>query len=124
MIDRTELLEAALDSLPEGVALFGTEGEVIFWNQAAQGITGYAAMDVLAQTLPEGLELLQVEEIRNEAVPGGTTLPESRRAVVRAGFEAAELGGGAEDAEALALAVLESKLFNFLPHGAVVLGTQ
>ncbi len=84
MIDRTELLEAALDSLPDGVALFGTEGEVIFWNQAAQGITGYAAMDVLAQTLPKGLEPLLVEEIRNEAVPGGTTLPENRRAVVRA----------------------------------------
>ncbi|MGA2206414.1 MAG: diguanylate cyclase [Terracidiphilus sp.] len=83
MIDRTELLEAALDSLPEGVALFGAEGEVVFWNQAAQGITGYAAMDVLAQTLPEGLEPL-VEEIRNEAVPGGDMLPESRRAVVLA----------------------------------------
>ena len=48
MTDRNELLEAAFDSVPEGVALVGTEGEVVLWNQAAQGITGYAAIDVLA----------------------------------------------------------------------------
>jgi len=84
MIDRNEVLEAALDSMPEGVALLGTEGEVIFWNQAAQGITGYAAIDVLAQTLPKNLEPLLVEEIRNEVVPCGKTLPENRWALVRA----------------------------------------
>ena len=66
MADRTELLEAALDSLPEGIAVFGTEGEVIFWNQAAQGITGYAAMEVIAQPIPEGLEPLVLETNQGE----------------------------------------------------------
>ncbi len=65
MTDRTELLEAALDSLPDGIALVGAEGEVIFWNQAAQGITGYAAIDVLALPLPEGLKPLLFEEDQN-----------------------------------------------------------
>lgn len=69
MIDRNELLEAALDSLPEGVALIGMDYEVVFWNQAAQGITGYAAMDMLAQPLPEGLEALFDEARRRMRRP-------------------------------------------------------
>ena len=43
MTDRDELLEAAFDSVPEGIALLSAESEVVLWNQAAQGITGYAA---------------------------------------------------------------------------------
>ena len=35
------LLESALDSLPDGVSLFECEGGVVFWNQAAEAITGY-----------------------------------------------------------------------------------
>ncbi|MGA2886695.1 MAG: diguanylate cyclase [Terracidiphilus sp.] len=58
MSDRTELLEAALDSLPEGVALLSAEGLVLFWNRAAEAITGYAGMDMLARPAPEALELL------------------------------------------------------------------
>jgi len=42
MSDRTELLEAALDSLPEGVALADLEGRVAFWNHAAHAITDTA----------------------------------------------------------------------------------
>lgn len=41
MTDRMALLEAALDSLPDGVALLDCEGGVAFWNQAAEAITGY-----------------------------------------------------------------------------------
>ena len=82
MTDRTELLEAALDSLPDGMALVGAEGEVIFWNQAAQGITGYAAMEVLAQPLPEGLEGLLFEEGGNGVIHICVAPPEGRRALV------------------------------------------
>ena len=74
-----ELLEAAFDAVPEGVALVGTEGEVVLWNQAAQGITGYAAIDVVARPLPEGLEVL----LREEPADGGTA-GASGRALVRA----------------------------------------
>ena len=84
MTDRTELLEAALDSLPDGIAVFGTEGKVIFWNQAAQGITGYAAMELLAQPIPEGLEPLLLERNRNEDSRADAEQPEGRRALVHA----------------------------------------
>jgi len=60
MADHMELLEAALDSFPEGMGLFrGGEGEVVLWNQAAQGITGYAAIEVLGRQIPEDLEGLR-----------------------------------------------------------------
>lgn len=58
MTDRTELLESAFNSLPEGMGLFGGEDEVMFWNQAAQGITGYPAVELLGRQLPEYLEPL------------------------------------------------------------------
>lgn len=74
MTDRTELLEAALDSLRDGIAVFGAEGEVIFWNQAAQGITGYSAMELLAQPIPEGLEPLLRERNRDEDCRANTEM--------------------------------------------------
>jgi diguanylate cyclase (GGDEF)-like protein len=58
MTDRAEVLEAALDSLPEGIALLGENCTVAFWNQAAQAITGYAAMDILGRLAPEPLKPL------------------------------------------------------------------
>jgi len=84
MTDRNELLEAALDSVPEGVALVGTEGEVVLWNQAAQAITGYAAIDVLGRPLPEDLEALLLDEARNGDEALGPTAGDGRRALVRA----------------------------------------
>jgi PAS domain S-box-containing protein/diguanylate cyclase (GGDEF)-like protein len=58
MTDRTELLEAALNSLPEGVALLGEEGNVVFWSQAAEAITGYSGYDLLGRPIPEPLKPL------------------------------------------------------------------
>ncbi len=58
MAERTELLEAALDSLPEGIAVVGAEGLVVFWNQAAEAITGYAGMDLLGRPEPAALRML------------------------------------------------------------------
>jgi diguanylate cyclase (GGDEF)-like protein/PAS domain S-box-containing protein len=55
MTDRSELLEAALNSLPEGVALFAEEGIVVFWNQAAESITGHAGLDLLGRPAPVAL---------------------------------------------------------------------
>jgi diguanylate cyclase (GGDEF)-like protein/PAS domain S-box-containing protein len=61
MTDRTELFEAALDSIPEGIALLGAEGWVMFWNRAAEAITGYASVDLLARPIPEALEALLLD---------------------------------------------------------------
>ncbi len=58
MTDRTEILESALDILGDGIALIGVEGEVVFWNQAAAAITGYAGVDVVGRPAPETLEAL------------------------------------------------------------------
>jgi diguanylate cyclase (GGDEF)-like protein len=57
MADRTELLEAALDSLPEGIALIGAKGQVVLWNRVAEAITGYASADLLSRAVPEALAL-------------------------------------------------------------------
>jgi diguanylate cyclase (GGDEF)-like protein/PAS domain S-box-containing protein len=84
MADRTELLEAAFDSVPEGVGLLGEEDEVVLWNQAAQGITGYSAVELVARQLPEALKTLFPAE-RGENEPGspagvreGRTLRQAR----------------------------------------------
>ena len=58
MTDRTEVFEAALNSLSEGIALLGEEGGVIFWNQAAEAITGHAALDLLGRPAPGALKPL------------------------------------------------------------------
>ncbi len=39
MTDRAELLEAALDSFPEGIALLDLERTVLLWNPSAETIT-------------------------------------------------------------------------------------
>jgi diguanylate cyclase (GGDEF)-like protein/PAS domain S-box-containing protein len=64
MTDRTELIEAALDSLPEGIALLGDRGEVMFWNRAAEAISGYASVELLTRPIPEGLEELLLDGTR------------------------------------------------------------
>jgi diguanylate cyclase (GGDEF)-like protein len=61
MTDRAELLEATLDSLPEGVALLGEDCHVVFWNQAARTITGYAAVEMVGRPVPETLKPLLAE---------------------------------------------------------------
>lgn len=58
MTNRTELLEATLDSLPEGIALLGEECNVVFWNRAAEAITGHALLDLVGQPVPETLKPL------------------------------------------------------------------
>ena len=83
MIDRTELLEAALDSLPEAIAIFGAEGEVVFWNQAAQGITGYSAIDLLTRPLPKALEPLSFGASHHKRSQSGVAPQDVRRALVQ-----------------------------------------
>jgi diguanylate cyclase (GGDEF)-like protein len=71
MTDRAELLEATLDCLPEGVALLGENCHVVFWNQAAQAITGYAAVDMVGRPAPETLKtLLECSVCFGDSEPG------------------------------------------------------
>jgi diguanylate cyclase (GGDEF)-like protein/PAS domain S-box-containing protein len=75
MTERAELLEATLESLPEGVALLGANGQIAFWNEAAHAITGFAAIDMIGRMTPEALQgLLEVgsslEKTGQEALRG------------------------------------------------------
>jgi diguanylate cyclase (GGDEF)-like protein/PAS domain S-box-containing protein len=69
MADRTELLEAALDSLPEGIALVDVGGRVAFWNRSAEAITGHAGVDLMARMASEALELLLISRRPGEQEP-------------------------------------------------------
>jgi diguanylate cyclase (GGDEF)-like protein/PAS domain S-box-containing protein len=55
MTDRAELVEAALDVYPEGLALLDTEERVVFWNRAAELLTGYSGAEVVGRCLPDAL---------------------------------------------------------------------
>jgi PAS domain S-box-containing protein/diguanylate cyclase (GGDEF)-like protein len=60
MVDRTELLEAALDSFAEGVALADRRGRVSLWNCAAEAITGYGSREVAGQSVRAMLDAMVV----------------------------------------------------------------
>lgn len=80
MTDRTALLEAGLDSLPDGVALLDREGAVVLWNQAAEAITGYPAAGLLGRAVPAALQPLLHGGHEAEAAGRGA----DRAVVVRA----------------------------------------
>ncbi len=82
MANRTELLESALDGLPDGIALMGAGDEVVFWNQAAEEITGYAAMELLKKPLPAELEEL-TPAWRPEDMQPGWSPNASRGSLIR-----------------------------------------
>ena len=60
MNDRSELVEAALDVYPEGLALLDPEGRIVFWNRTAETMTGYTGADILGRLIPEALESLTI----------------------------------------------------------------
>jgi diguanylate cyclase (GGDEF)-like protein/PAS domain S-box-containing protein len=68
MGDRTELLECALDTLPDGLAVFGAEDEVVLWNHAAEAITGYAGVELMTRPVPKVLEPLLADGLWPERV--------------------------------------------------------
>jgi diguanylate cyclase (GGDEF)-like protein/PAS domain S-box-containing protein len=65
MEDRIELLEAALDCLPEGFAFADLEGQVRFWNRAAKEITGHPNIHVVGRSVRETVEDLIVGGVRH-----------------------------------------------------------
>ena len=82
MTDRTELLEAALDSLTEGIALAGLERRVVFWNRAAEAITGHATADLLGRPVHEALETVIVGGARQWTSQKGAESPHGRGLLV------------------------------------------
>jgi diguanylate cyclase (GGDEF)-like protein/PAS domain S-box-containing protein len=81
MTDRVVLVEAALDAYAEGLALLDLEARVVFWNRAAEIMTGYSGADLLGRRIPDGLEPLTLcrdyetnPEPRNGPRPGRGSL--------------------------------------------------
>lgn len=68
-MERSELLEAMLDSLPEGLAVLGSDGRVAYWNPAAEAITGFVSLEVVGYPVGENLESLLEDE--PEGSPSG-----------------------------------------------------
>ncbi len=56
MADRVELMEAALDVYPEGLVLLDDDERVVFWNRAAELMTGFPGAEVVGRKLPESIE--------------------------------------------------------------------
>jgi PAS domain S-box-containing protein len=54
MADHTEILEAALSALDEGIIVLDGESHVLFWNPAATAMAGYVSAEMLGRGLPEG----------------------------------------------------------------------
>jgi PAS domain S-box-containing protein/diguanylate cyclase (GGDEF)-like protein len=65
MADRTELLESALDSLAEGVALADHEGSVALWNRSAEIISGFASGEMVGRGVRAILDALVVGGARH-----------------------------------------------------------
>jgi diguanylate cyclase (GGDEF)-like protein/PAS domain S-box-containing protein len=75
MADRGELLEAALDVYPEGLALLDQTGRVVCWNRAAELITGYCSAQVVGRELSQALEALICPAVFEGAEPHGWPQP-------------------------------------------------
>lgn len=87
MANREDLIEAALEVYPEGLALLDSDGNVVFWNHSAEGITGFARAGVLGRALPQALEPLVdcrdcegSPEARNGPQPGRGSLVHAQHA--------------------------------------------
>lgn len=66
MPDRAELVEAALDVYPEGLALVDAGGRILVWNPAAERLTGYAGAQVVGRALPGEMEALKTSSSADE----------------------------------------------------------
>lgn len=88
MADRRELMEAALDSYPEGIALMDADGHVVFWNRAAESISGFPRLEVVGRPTPWAVEpLLET---------GGGDAPEAHRRAERGTLVHAQHKRGAD----------------------------
>jgi diguanylate cyclase (GGDEF)-like protein/PAS domain S-box-containing protein len=83
MANRAELVEAALEVYPEGLALLDEAGRVVFWNHAAEGITGHPNAGIIGRALPQGLGPLTSSDLFERSEPGSGPLP-GRGALVHA----------------------------------------
>jgi diguanylate cyclase (GGDEF)-like protein len=83
MSDRPQLIEAALDVFPDGVALAGLDGRLAFWSSAAEAITGHPRTSLLGKPVSEALDILIVGGARQWTMNTGSISQPGRAAVVQ-----------------------------------------
>ncbi len=133
MADRAELVEAALEVYPEGLALVDVDDRVVLWNRAAELLTGHAGAQLVGRALPGALEaltgggcekkrearsgpeadggmLVHVRHMRGHDVPAV-----ARRVALRDGF-GARIG--------MAVAFHAAERLEALPHGQTSEGSE
>ena len=127
MADRTELVEAALDVYPEGLALLDRTEHVVFWNRAAEAMTGYPGAEVIGRTLPAGLIALErgrdcevFGQPRNRPQPGRGSLVHAQHKMGRdvpAIARRLTLRDSLGTRIGIAVAFHPAEQLNALPHG-------
>jgi diguanylate cyclase (GGDEF)-like protein len=70
MVNRVDMLEAAMDLMDEGVAVLNKESKILFWNKAAAALTGHSPEDLVSRLCPEAL--YSVDEQHRNRVARGT----------------------------------------------------
>jgi diguanylate cyclase (GGDEF)-like protein/PAS domain S-box-containing protein len=73
MIHRMELLEAALDSLPDGIAMADSNDCIFFWSAAAEAITGFPRATLIGRPVADALETLIVGGARRWSAHAGAS---------------------------------------------------
>ena len=69
MIDRSALLEIALNSMPEGIGVLDRGQNLVLWNAAAEAITGFAVDELNAAPFPPGLTALLRGSAQGQGAP-------------------------------------------------------
>ena len=54
-LDNPEIFRSILETLPTGVYLVDRDRKILFWNRAAENVTGYLRQDVVGHFLREHL---------------------------------------------------------------------
>jgi PAS domain S-box-containing protein len=129
MVDRTELLEAALDSFAEAVALADREGRVLLWNCAAEAMTGYGSREVIGQSVRAMLDAMVVGGAQRWMVQTDEARSSQRGSLVhlrhKAGHEIAVMARVVVPRDALGTRIGSGVVFHSaegnlaLPHGEI-----
>jgi diguanylate cyclase (GGDEF)-like protein len=72
-------MESAMETFPEGIALLGDGGHVMFWNRAAEEISGFPSVEVVGRRAPGELEPLL---LHGNVEPKGTNGPRLQRGIL------------------------------------------
>jgi diguanylate cyclase (GGDEF)-like protein len=89
-----KLLQGTLDLMDEGVAILDARSNVLFWNRAAEALTGFAVAEVLGQQYSS--EMYKVDKVHLERV-GAAAAARGRGAGTGGGIGCGGLVAGYSD---------------------------